>query len=399
LLYTYSYDRYGNKWNQELDGLCTAGTSYCITFDNNNRINSGAQTYDSAGNVIQDAFHHYYYDAENRLIQVDGTLGTCTGATTACYVYDAEGRRVQKTTVTGTVNFVYEIAGQQVAEVNSSGALDRAEVYAGGRHLATYTISATCFDHGDWLGTERARSGVNGLVCETITSLPFGDGMNTSGSCSDSSPMHFTSKQRDGESGADFFGARYFGSGLGRWLSPDPSMRGEILDLPQSWNKYNYEYNRVPVPKVKDLGELNAYSRKCRQEDEQRRIRGKPHTVGEAMRIEREHLLPLNGEGFELAETSFPVVDGQGCVKVRTNRYSVPLRAGSRTQVRLLPAYVEVSHEQSCVARHERNFGRHRITLNRMAKSNVGTDHSKGSASGLARRCRSKMPGGWFSVM
>jgi transposase len=67
----------------------------------------------------------------------------------------------------------------------------------------------------------------------------------------------------------------------------------------------------VPVPKVKDLGELNAYLRACCQEDEQRRIHGKPHTVGEAMRIEREHLLPLNGEGFELAETSFPVVDGQ----------------------------------------------------------------------------------------
>jgi len=119
----------------------------------------------------------------------------------------------------------------------------------------------------------------------------------------------------------------------------------------------------VPVPKVKDLGELNAYLRACCQEDEQRRIHGKPHTVGEAMRIERGHLLPMASEGFELAETSFPVVDGQGCVKVRTNRYSVPLRAGSRTHVRLLPAYVEVWYEQSCVARHERSFGRHQAVL------------------------------------
>jgi len=50
-------------------------------------------------------------------------------------------------------------------------------------------------------------------------------------------------------------------------------------------------------------------------------------------------------------------------VKVRTNRYSVPLRAGSKTQVRLLPAYVEVWHEQSCVARHERSFARHQAVL------------------------------------
>jgi transposase len=119
----------------------------------------------------------------------------------------------------------------------------------------------------------------------------------------------------------------------------------------------------VPVPKVKDLAELNEYLRACCQQDEQRRIHGKPHTVGEAMRIEREHLLPLASEGFALAETSFPVVDGQGCVKVRTNRYSVPLRAGSKTHVRLLPAYVEVWHEQQCVARHERSFARHQAVL------------------------------------
>ena len=90
----------------------------------------------------------------------------------------------------------------------------------------------------------------------------------------------------------------------------------------------------VPVPKVKDLAALNEYLRTCCQQEEQRRIHGKPLSVGEAMRIEREHLLPLLSEGFELAETSFPVVDGQGCVKVRTNRYSVPLRAGTKTQAR-----------------------------------------------------------------
>ena len=119
----------------------------------------------------------------------------------------------------------------------------------------------------------------------------------------------------------------------------------------------------VPVPKAKDLAELNEYLRACCQQDEQRRIHGKPHTVGEAMRIECEHLLSVAGEGFELAETSFPVVDGQGCVKARTNRYSVPLRAGSKTQVRRLPAYVEVWHERRCVARHERSFGRHQAVL------------------------------------
>src|ERR1700740_2032593 len=84
----------------------------------------------------------------------------------------------------------------------------------------------------------------------------------------------------------------------------------------------------VPVPQVKNLEELNQYLRSLCQQDEQRRIAGKAMPVGEAMRIEREHLLPLAAEGFELVETSFPTVDGKGCVKVRTNFYSTPLRPG-----------------------------------------------------------------------
>jgi RHS repeat-associated protein len=33
---------------------------------------------------------------------------------------------------------------------------------------------------------------------------------------------HFTGKERDAESGLDYFGARYYGSSMGRFMSPDP---------------------------------------------------------------------------------------------------------------------------------------------------------------------------------
>src|SRR6266581_3695118 len=85
----------------------------------------------------------------------------------------------------------------------------------------------------------------------------------------------------------------------------------------------------VPVPRVESLEELNKLLLAGCRADEQRRIAGKPHTVGEAMGIEREHLLPLPAEGFELAEISFPVVDSKGCVKARTNCYSTPLKPGA----------------------------------------------------------------------
>jgi RHS repeat-associated protein len=54
----------------------------------------------------------------------------------------------------------------------------------------------------------------------------------------------YTGKERDTESGLDYFGARYYGSTMGRWMSPDPTMLGAILELPQTWNIYSYEYNR-----------------------------------------------------------------------------------------------------------------------------------------------------------
>ena len=119
----------------------------------------------------------------------------------------------------------------------------------------------------------------------------------------------------------------------------------------------------VPVPQAQNLEELNEQLRRDCQQDEQRRIAGKPMLMGEAMRIEREHLLPLAGEGFELAEVSFPTVDSKGCVKVRTNFYSTPLRPGARPQAKLLPAYVEVWQARECVARHERSFGRYEQVL------------------------------------
>jgi RHS repeat-associated protein len=48
-------------------------------------------------------------------------------------------------------------------------------------------------------------------------------------------------KERDTESGNDYFDARYFGSSMGRFLSPDPL--GGHLELPQSLNKYAYVMN------------------------------------------------------------------------------------------------------------------------------------------------------------
>jgi RHS repeat-associated protein len=52
-----------------------------------------------------------------------------------------------------------------------------------------------------------------------------------------------TSKERDIETGLDYFGARYYASTQGRFTSVDPENAGAALWHPQSWNGYAYSLN------------------------------------------------------------------------------------------------------------------------------------------------------------
>jgi RHS repeat-associated protein len=55
----------------------------------------------------------------------------------------------------------------------------------------------------------------------------------------------YTGKERDAESGLDYLGARYYGSSMGRFMSPDPENLSAVFhpDDPQSWNGYSYSRN------------------------------------------------------------------------------------------------------------------------------------------------------------
>ncbi len=52
------------------------------------------------------------------------------------------------------------------------------------------------------------------------------------------------------------------------------------------------------------------------------------------------------------------IVDGQGCVQAKANRYSTPLRPGLRSEVVLWPNEVDVYQSGERVARHARCYGR-----------------------------------------
>jgi RHS repeat-associated protein len=226
---SFGYDRYGNRWQESpSSGSCNSGS---LSFGTNNRI--VGSSYDAAGNLLNDGMHTYTYDAENRILSVDGNTS---------YAYDADGRRVgKKAGGVFVAEYILDQNGRQLAQLGVGGNLVRGEVYAEGQHVATYNGQGVYFTFPDHLGTERIRRNADGSALETCTNLPFGDSQQCSGT--DVSALHFTGKERDSESGLDNFGARYYGSSLGRFVTPDEPFLDQEEGDPQSWNLYSYVRN------------------------------------------------------------------------------------------------------------------------------------------------------------
>jgi RHS repeat-associated protein len=260
-----------NSLNQELS---TSPTHNVDCFDVlGNYLNTVAGScYDAAGNVtaarsltnpaslLTDKTNQYLYDAEGRVCAV-GSSSMFGGVFMVQYIYDAEGRRVAKGTITTlscdtssngflqTASYILGPSGEQVTEIDGNGNWQHTNVYAVGQLIATYKNDASAgqavtpgvhFHLADWLGTNRVQLTNAGQSEETCQSLSFGDVLNCTG-VADSTEHHFTGKERDAESGLDYMDARYYGSSIGRFMSPDP-LGGHPED-PQTLNRYAYARN------------------------------------------------------------------------------------------------------------------------------------------------------------
>jgi RHS repeat-associated protein len=241
----YTYDHWGNRNSQLITAGSGTAPQWSHGYDINNRVAAGV-SYDAAGNVLSDGVHTYKYDAEGRIYSVDGTT---------TYVYDGENNRVALLK-SGTIQteFLYDFNGHLMTEVGLNYKAARSNVYVGSRLLAedapdpsrTSTPLATLLRITDQVGTLRSLWDVGLNRLETCISLPYGDPYNghTTNCTASDSDHFFTGKQRDTESNLDYFGARYYSSTLGIFMTPEYSMNSAIMELPQTWNKYNYEYDR-----------------------------------------------------------------------------------------------------------------------------------------------------------
>ena len=265
-----AYDAFGNRTAQNFQtAACPAqesSVSPAMIFSADNRIPDALYVHDAAGDVTSDPGHDYLYDAEGRICSVSNKAIPGTTGWTA-YIYDADGVRVAKGSISvwscdagtngfqTTNDYILGPSSEQMTEMvpDTSGTMTwkHTNVWAGGKLLATYDSSGLHFYLNDPLGTRRVQTDYQGVVEQTCASLPYGDGE----SCLPSPTEHlFTGKERDSESGNDYFGARYYSSAMGRFMSPDWSAKEEPvpyakLDDPQSLNLYAYVRNN-PLTRV-----------------------------------------------------------------------------------------------------------------------------------------------------
>jgi RHS repeat-associated protein len=104
--------------------------------------------------------------------------------------------------------------------------------------------------HLDAIGNVRAVTNAAGQVVERHDYLPFGEEWcpgppaQVCGSVTPGQPKRFTGKERDAETGLDYFGARYLSAKIGRFTTVDPvyTWQENLVD-PQRWNRYAYARN------------------------------------------------------------------------------------------------------------------------------------------------------------
>jgi len=245
--FSYVYDRYGNRLQQNAP---QGGPAPQYLFDNNNRISGSGVTYDALGNIQTDGLGNTFtYDAESRLIQVVNSAGVYN------YTYNAEGQRVK----TNAAEYLYDLSGRAITLFNpTSGVWNYGEIYAGGRHVATYSGATTNFLHSDWLGTKRVMSSISGANSQTCTSLPFDDGASCIGT--EWGFNHFTDDLHDSESNLEHTWFRQLSGTQGRWTSPDPYLGSMDATNPQSLNRYSYVISN-PLMYFDPMGLLAAVTK------------------------------------------------------------------------------------------------------------------------------------------
>jgi len=278
----FGYDPWGNL----LSMTPTQGTGlipFSVQVNNKNQFSTSGYTYDVAGNLTSDGST---WDAEGRIKATAGVT----------YTYDGDGKRVGKAPISQPNQpyqlYWYGTGSDPLTETDGAGSNPTDYVFFGGKRIARRDPGgAVHFYISDHLGSARIVTDAVGTMSACPPSgvvsgeaesdfYPFGGERVICDRLANHN-YKFTGKERDTETGNDYFGARYYPNTLFRWLSPDPLLNSGRPDNPQTWNRYAYTLNN-PLKFVDPTGLYEwapntcaADNKKCNKqyEQNQRKVR------------------------------------------------------------------------------------------------------------------------------
>jgi RHS repeat-associated protein len=209
---TYTYDQWANLYSI---GVLSSAYNGCtqdslsVTVTTSNQLSATGYSYDASGNMLTDGSNTYTYNGESE-------IATAAGVT---YTYDGDGNRVEKS---NGVVYWYGAGTEILDESNFSGTFTNEYVFFGGKRIAQRVVSSGNINYyeEDMLGSSRTivQAGQTS-PCYDSDFRPFGSELSITNSCLQN--YKFEGKERDRETGNDDFGARYYNSRIGRWLSAD----------------------------------------------------------------------------------------------------------------------------------------------------------------------------------
>jgi RHS repeat-associated protein len=176
--------------------------------------------YSTTGTGVAPAY--YAYDTQNRRVwQWNGSTYASPYSTTpnsyTVYFYGVNGKRLAAYTLTAGV--VWQ--GNKVQSLTMSSAVLTQDAYFGGRRLA---------------GLDRVGSTTQ-VGSQNVSFYPYGEDKGTPGA---NDNWKFGTYLRDSATGLDYAMNRYYSSGSGRFMSPDPYRASGGPAVPQSWNRYAF---------------------------------------------------------------------------------------------------------------------------------------------------------------
>ncbi len=270
---TWSYDGFGNRLSQNVS-QGSGPANVVLVNGNTNRISSSGYGYDLNGNMTTmprgTGSMTLNYDLSNRVSSISSVDGT------EDYVYAPDNRRVWRSAGRTSCRASRGPEGEQYWAGYAPGGeypTEQVVFYSpGGQKMGVYCLSFTVTQptpnypwpnsyyavtaseenvyYGGRLVGKRMIAASNGssLVTDFTTDrlqskgdgsrfYPYGE--SKTGASGDDREQ-FATYTRDEQSGLDYANQRWYASGVGRFNSPDPAVKGSNSNSSSAWNQYLY---------------------------------------------------------------------------------------------------------------------------------------------------------------